>query len=90
MLDLYVCLQSLRYFNGVPSPVKNPQLVDMVIFRENTEDIYAGLSLRSREKTTAKRFELPKDRVPDRFKKVRFLRPPGSELRRFLKRVHFA
>lgn len=43
MLDLYVCLRPVRYFKGVPSPVKKPQLVDMVIFRENTEDIYAGI-----------------------------------------------
>ena len=42
-LDLYVCLRPVRYFNGVPSPVKRPELVDMVIFRENTEDIYAGV-----------------------------------------------
>ncbi len=43
MLDLYVCLRPVRYFNGVPSPVKAPEKVDMVIFRENTEDIYAGI-----------------------------------------------
>jgi isocitrate dehydrogenase len=43
MLDLYVCLRPVRYFQGVPSPVKNPEKVDMVIFRENTEDIYAGI-----------------------------------------------
>jgi isocitrate dehydrogenase len=42
-LDLYVCLRPVSYFNGVPSPVKNPELVDMVVFRENTEDVYAGL-----------------------------------------------
>lgn len=42
-LDLYVCLRPVRYFNGVPSPVKTPELVDMVIFRENSEDIYAGI-----------------------------------------------
>jgi len=42
-LDLYVCLRPVRYFNGVPSPVKNPELTDMVIFRENSEDIYAGI-----------------------------------------------
>lgn len=42
-LDLYVCLRPVRYFDGVPSPVKNPELVDMVIFRENSEDIYAGI-----------------------------------------------
>jgi isocitrate dehydrogenase len=43
MLDLYVCLRPVRWFNGVPSPVKHPEKVDMVIFRENTEDIYAGI-----------------------------------------------
>src|SRR5216110_1970634 len=42
-LDLYVCLRPVRYFRGVPSPVKHPEAVDMVIFRENTEDIYAGI-----------------------------------------------
>src|SRR5690606_35585086 len=42
-LDLYVCLRPVRHFDGVPSPVKNPEAVDMVIFRENTEDIYAGI-----------------------------------------------
>ncbi|MBM2839773.1 MAG: isocitrate dehydrogenase [Bacteroidetes bacterium] len=43
MLDLYVCLRPVQYFSGVPSPVKRPELIDMVIFRENTEDIYAGI-----------------------------------------------
>jgi len=47
ILDLYVCLRPVRYFNGVPSPVKNPQYVDMVIFRENTEDIYAGIEFKA-------------------------------------------
>src|SRR5271168_3785399 len=45
LLDLYVCLRPIRWFEGVPSPVKRPDLVDMVIFRENTEDIYAGLEV---------------------------------------------
>src|SRR3954449_113183 len=45
LLDLYVCLRPVRWFTGVPSPVKRPELVDMVIFRENTEDIYAGLEV---------------------------------------------
>src|ERR671918_220322 len=45
ILDLYVCLRPVRWFTGVPSPVKNPQDVDMVIFRENTEDVYAGKEL---------------------------------------------
>jgi len=43
MLDLYVCLRPVQYFSGVPSPVKHPELIDMIIFRENTEDIYAGI-----------------------------------------------
>lgn len=43
MMDLYVCLRPVRYFEGVPSPVRHPELIDMVIFRENTEDIYAGI-----------------------------------------------
>lgn len=47
MLDLYVCLRPVRWFKGVPSPVKNPQKVDMVIFRENTEDIYAGIEFKA-------------------------------------------
>jgi isocitrate dehydrogenase len=47
ILDLYVCLRPVRWFQGVPSPVKRPDLVDMVIFRENTEDIYAGLEVES-------------------------------------------
>src|SRR3954468_24269647 len=47
MLDLYVCLRPVRYFTGVPSPVKHPEMVDMTIFRENTEDIYAGLEVES-------------------------------------------
>ena len=45
ILDLYVCLRPVRWFTGVPSPVKHPEKVDMVIFRENTEDIYAGLEV---------------------------------------------
>src|SRR4051795_8361088 len=45
LLDLYVCLRPVKWFQGVPSPVKHPEAVDMVIFRENTEDIYAGLEL---------------------------------------------
>jgi isocitrate dehydrogenase len=52
LLDLYVCLRPVRYFRGVPSPVKRPELVDMVVFRENTEDVYAGFELEEGEKTT--------------------------------------
>ena len=52
ILDLYVCLRPVRWFNGVPSPTRNPQDVDMVIFRENTEDIYAGIEFEQGRKTT--------------------------------------
>src|SRR5215212_678588 len=54
MLDLYVCLRPVRYFTGVPSPVKTPEKVDMVIFRENTEDIYAGIEYQA-ESANAKK-----------------------------------
>ena len=47
ILDLYVCLRPVRWYEGVPSPVKHPELIDMVIFRENTEDIYAGIEFES-------------------------------------------
>jgi len=52
VLDLYVCLRPVRYFKGVPSPVKRPELVDMVVFRENTEDVYAGFELEEGEGKT--------------------------------------
>jgi isocitrate dehydrogenase len=51
-LDLYVCLRPIRYFKGVPSPVKHPELVDMVVFRENTEDVYAGYELEEGKEET--------------------------------------
>src|SRR5689334_11682740 len=54
MLDLYVCLRPVRYFAGVPSPVKKPEKVDMVIFRENTEDIYAGIEYASESEEAKK------------------------------------
>ncbi len=58
ILDLYVCLRPVRWFTGVPSPVKHPELVDMVIFRENTEDIYAGLEVESGSKEALRLIEL--------------------------------
>ncbi|HUF33027.1 MAG TPA: NADP-dependent isocitrate dehydrogenase [Acidimicrobiales bacterium] len=61
ILDLYVCLRPVRWFTGVPSPVKHPELVDMVIFRENTEDIYAGLEVESGSKEAARLMELLKE-----------------------------
>jgi isocitrate dehydrogenase len=61
ILDLYVCLRPVRWFTGVPSPVKHPELVDMVIFRENTEDIYAGLEVESGSKEALRLMELLKE-----------------------------
>ncbi len=61
ILDLYVCLRPVRYFAGVPSPVKRPELVDMVIFRENTEDIYAGLEVEEGTPSAKKLIGLLKD-----------------------------
>jgi len=72
ILDLYVCLRPVRWFTGVPSPVKDPGAIDMVIFRENTEDIYAGIEFQAGEPDTAKFAALLKENFPDRFKKVRF------------------
>ena len=61
ILDLYVCLRPVRWFKGVPSPVKHPELVDMVIFRENTEDIYAGLEVEAMTPDAKKLRELLED-----------------------------
>ena len=61
IMDLYVCLRPVRWFTNVPSPVKNPQLVDMVIFRENTEDIYAGLEVEAFTPEAAKLRDLLHD-----------------------------
>ncbi len=71
-LDLYVCLRPVRYFNGIETPVKRPDLVDMVIFRENTEDIYAGIEFKEGDADTAKILEFLQKTFPARFKKVRF------------------
>jgi isocitrate dehydrogenase len=72
MLDLYVCLRPVQYFTGVPSPVKRPELVDMVIFRENTEDIYAGIDFQSGSEQAMKTIEFLKTNYPKEFKKIRF------------------
>jgi isocitrate dehydrogenase len=71
-LDLYVCLRPVTYFNNVPSPVKNPELIDMVIFRENTEDIYAGIEFLSKSKDLNKFLEFMKSTFPNQYKKIRF------------------
>ncbi len=74
-LDLYVCQRPVRYYNGVPSPVKNPQNVDMVVFRENTEDIYAGIEFEEGSQANKQFKELLKQYFPEEYKKMRF---PGS------------
>ncbi|MCG8407281.1 MAG: NADP-dependent isocitrate dehydrogenase [Phycisphaerales bacterium] len=76
-LDLYVCLRPVRYFDGVPSPVKQPELTDMVIFRENSEDIYAGIEFEDGTDECVKFKKLIADAFPDRFKKVRFPETAG-------------
>ncbi len=77
ILDLYVCLRPVRYFTGVPSPVKQPELTDMVIFRENSEDIYAGIEFQHGTEDCNKLKKLLADNFPDRFKKVRFPETTG-------------
>ena len=72
ILDLYVCLRPVRYFSGVPSPVKHPELVDMVIFRENTEDIYAGIEMVGGSENAAKVLKFLKKEFPKDFEKIRF------------------
>ena len=71
-LDLYTCLRPVRWFDGVPSPVKDPGKVDMVIFRENTEDIYAGIEFESGTEANDKFKTLLKDAFPEQYNKIRF------------------
>ena len=72
MLDLYVCLRPVQYFTGVPSPVKRPELVDMVIFRENTEDIYAGIEYAAGTPESKKVLDFLSAEFPKQFSKIRF------------------
>ncbi|HLX95592.1 MAG TPA: NADP-dependent isocitrate dehydrogenase [Verrucomicrobiae bacterium] len=72
MLDLYVCLRPVQWFTGVPSPVKHPEKVNMVIFRENTEDIYAGIDFEAGKEAALKTIEFLKANFPKDFKKIRF------------------
>ena len=72
MLDLYVCLRPVRWFKGVPSPVKHPEKVDMVIFRENTEDIYAGIEYAGGTPEAQKILDFLAKEFPKEFKKIRF------------------
>jgi isocitrate dehydrogenase len=81
MLDLYVCLRPVRWFKGVPSPVKAPEKVDMVIFRENTEDIYAGIEFEAGSADAKKFLDLFKQNFPKQFAKIRFPESSGVGLK---------
>jgi isocitrate dehydrogenase len=72
LLDLYVCLRPVRWFEGVPSPVRNPKDVDMVIFRENTEDIYAGIEFERGSDDNRRFLSLFKENFPAEYRKIRF------------------
>ena len=79
MLDLYVCLRPVQYFKGVPSPVKKPEAVDMVIFRENTEDIYAGIEYAAGTPESQKVLDFLAKEFPKQFGKIRFGTKPAAE-----------
>jgi len=72
LLDLYVCLRPVRWYRGVPSPVRHPEKVDMVIFRENTEDIYAGIEYAAGTPEAQKVLDFFAKEFPKEFKKIRF------------------
>src|SRR6195256_194294 len=71
-LDLFVCLRPVQYFKGVPSPLKHPEKVNMVIFRENTEDIYAGIEFAAGTPDAQKILDFLREEFPERFEKIRF------------------
>jgi isocitrate dehydrogenase len=77
MLDLYVCLRPVRWFKGVPSPVRHPEKVDMVIFRENTEDIYVGIEFEYGTPETQKFLELLRQTFPKAYARIRFPETSG-------------
>jgi isocitrate dehydrogenase len=81
LLDLYVCLRPVRWFKGVPSPVKAPEKVDMTIFRENTEDIYAGIEFEAGSAECRKFLDLFKENFPRQFAKIRFPASSGIGLK---------
>jgi isocitrate dehydrogenase len=80
LLDLYVCLRPVQYFQGVPSPVKHPEKVDMVIFRENTEDIYAGIDYQAGSPEARKVLDMLERDLPAAFKKIRFGGEAGDQV----------
>ena len=77
ILDLYTCLRPVRYFDGVPSPVKHPELTNMTIFRENSEDIYAGIEFEEGTAENKLFRKLLKEHFPDMYAKVRFPKTSG-------------
>ncbi|MGI9179302.1 MAG: NADP-dependent isocitrate dehydrogenase [Longimicrobiaceae bacterium] len=77
ILDLYACVRPVRWFEGVPSPVKRPDQVDMVIFRENTEDIYAGVEFEEGTEENERFRRLMEENFPQRFGKIRFPESSG-------------
>ena len=77
LLDLYVCLRPVRWYKGVPSPVKSPENIDMVIFRENTEDIYAGIEFEEGTNSNHKFLSLFKESFPEEYSKIRFPESSG-------------
>ncbi len=77
ILDLYVCLRPVRWYEGVPSPIKHPELVDMVIFRENTEDIYAGIEFEYGTDENERFLKLFKEAFPNQYQKIRFPESSG-------------
>ena len=79
MLDLYVCLRPVQWFKGVPSPVKHPEKVEMVIFRENTEDIYAGIEYAGGTPEAQKVLDFLAKEFPKQFDKIRFGTKPKAE-----------
>jgi isocitrate dehydrogenase len=79
MLDLYVCLRPVQWFHGVPSPVKHPEKVDMIIFRENTEDIYAGIEYAGGTPEAQKILDFLAKEFPKQFDKIRFGTKPKAE-----------
>ena len=77
LLDLYVCLRPVRWFQGVPSPVKHPEKIDMVIFRENTEDIYAGIEFEQGSEANKRFLAMFKEAFPREYGKIRFPETSG-------------
>src|SRR6266436_2819518 len=81
MLDLYVCLRPVRWFKGVPSPVKSPEKVNMVIFRENTEDLYSGIEFEEGSEDNRRFIDFLKGNFPKHYARIRFPASSGIGLK---------